>query len=148
MFAYPLRFLVSSRPEPHIVGAIDKLRSDFSYDRVSIMNLREDTLVHRDIRRYFKVKFEEIRAKDTYLPQDWPGEGVIDQLVDKASGQFICATTIMPYVMFEYRSPEERLAVIRGLLEKPPGDKPYHNLDELIHTSSVMPTTEPICCGS
>ena len=127
----PLRFLVSSRPEPHIVGAIDKLRSEFSYDRVSIMDLREDTLVHRDIRRYFKVKFDEIRAKDTYLPQDWPGEGVIDQLVDKASGQFIYATTIMPYVMFEYRSPEERLAVIRGLLEKSPGDKPYRNLDEL-----------------
>jgi len=95
------------------------------------MDLREDTLVHRDIRRYFKVKFEEIRAKDTYLPQDWPGEDVVDQLVDKASGQFIYATTIMPYIMFEYRSPEERLAVIRGLLEKPPGDEPYQNLDEL-----------------
>ena len=127
----PLRFLVSSRPEPHIVDAINKLRSHFPEDHVSIMDLREDTLVHRDIRRYFKVKFEEIRAKDTYLPQDWPGEDVVDQLVDKASGQFIYATTIMPYIMFEYRSPEERLAVIRGLLEKPPGDEPYQNLDEL-----------------
>jgi len=95
------------------------------------MDLREDTLVHRDIRRYFTVKFEEIRAKDTYLPQDWPGEDVVDQLVDKASGQFIYAATVMPYIMFTYHSPEERLAVIRVLLEKPPGDKPYQNLDEL-----------------
>jgi len=127
----PLRFLVSSRPEPHIVEAIHSLQSRFPKNHVSTMDLREDVLVHRDIRRYFKVKFEEIRAKDDYLPLDWPGEDVIDQLVDKASGQFIYATTIMPYIMFEYHSPEERLAIIRGLLETPPGDKPYHNIDEL-----------------
>jgi len=127
----PLRFLVSSRPEPHIVEAIQSLRSRFPKDRVSITDLRMDVLVHRDIRRYFKVKFEEIRVKDDYLPHDWPGEYVVDQLVDKASGQFIYATTVMPYIMFEYHSPEERLAIIRGLLERPPGDKPYHNLDEL-----------------
>ena len=121
----PLRFLVASRPEPHIIEAIQRK------DRVSIMDLREDVLVHRDIRCYFKVKFEEIRAKDDYLPLDWPGEDVIDQLVDKASGQFIYATTVMPYIMFKYHSPEERLAIIRGLLVTPPGDQPYHNLDEL-----------------
>ena len=33
--------------------------------------------------------------------------------------------------MTVYHSPEERLAIIRGLLERPPGDKLYHNLDEL-----------------
>jgi len=127
----PLRFLVASRPEPRIVYAINKLRSQFPEDHVSTMDLREDALVHRDIRHYFQVKFEEIRAKDTDLPQNWPGEDVIDQLVDKASGQFIYATTIMPYIMFEYHSPATRLAVIRGLLEIPPGDEPYQNLDEL-----------------
>ena len=127
----PLRFLVSSRPEPHIVEAIQNLRSRFPEDRVSIMDLRKDVLVHRDIRHYFKKKFEEIRTKDVDLPLDWPGEDVVDQLVDKASGQFIYATTIMPYIMFEYHSPDERLAIIRGLLETPPGDKSYHNLDEL-----------------
>ena len=127
----PLRFLISSRPEPHIVEAIQSLQSRFPTDRVSIMDLRKDVLVHRDIRRYFKRKFEEIRAKDVDLPLDWPGEDVVEQLVDKASGQFVYATTIIPYIMFEYHLPEERLEIIRGLLETPPGDKPYHNLDEL-----------------
>jgi len=127
----PLRFLVSSRPEPHIVEAIQSLQSRFPQDHVSIMDLREDVLVHRDIRRYFKRKFEEIRAKDDDLPLDWPGEDVVDQLVDKASGQFIYASTVMPYIMFEYHSPEERLAIIRGLLEMPPGDQPYHICNEL-----------------
>ena len=124
----PLHFLVSSRRADNIVNAMDKLRPQ---NRISDMDLRQDTLVHRDIRRYFKVKFREVRVKDSYLSQDWPGDEVVDQLVDKASGQFIYATTIMCYIMFEYRSPEEALAVIRGLLEKPPGDEPYQNLDEL-----------------
>jgi len=127
----PLRFLVASRPEPHILDAINKLRSRFPKDHISIMDLRENTLVHRDIRRYFKANFEEIRAKDPDLPQDWPGQDVVDQLVDKASGQFIYATTVIRYIIFAYHSPEERLAVIRGLLEKRPGDKPYRHLDEL-----------------
>ena len=127
----PLRLLISSRPEPHIVEAVQGLRSRFPKDRISTMDLREDVLVHRDIRRYFKVKFAEIRAKDDCLPVDWPGEAVIEQLVDKASGQFIYAATVMRYIMFEYHSPDERLAIIRGLLKTPPGDKPYDNLDEL-----------------
>jgi len=127
----PLRFLVASRPEPDIVDAINKLQSQFPEDRVSTMDLREDILVHRDIRRYFQVKFEEVRAKDKLIPQDWPGEDVVDQLVDKASGQFIYATTIMLYIMFKYRLPKDRLEIIRGLLDKEPGDEPYQNLDEL-----------------
>jgi len=127
----PLRFLVASRLEPHIVDAISTLRSQFPEDRVSIMDLRGDTLIHRDIRRYFKVKFKEIWVNDTYLPQDWPGEDVVNQLVDKASGQFIYSATVMQYIMDEYRSAEARLAIIRDLLEKPPGDEPFQNLDEL-----------------
>jgi len=126
----PLRFFVASRPEPHIVDAITTLQSHFPKDRISLMDLKEDNLVHRDIRRYFEVKFQAIRAKDNNLPQDWPGEDVIDQLVDKSSEQFIYAMTIVPYNTFAYRSPEERLEVIRGLFEKP-GDEPYQNLDEL-----------------
>jgi len=127
----PLRFLVASRPEPHICHAIDKLRAEFPEDRVSFIDLKEDILVHRDIRRYFRVKFEEARAMHPELPVDWPSEDVIMQLVDKASGQFIYATTVMSYIMSPYYSSEDRLAIIRGLMEKPSGDAPYENLDSL-----------------
>ena len=127
----PLRFLVSSRPAPNIVDAINKL--EFTNDRKSIMDLRKDIRVGDDIRHFFEVKFGEIQAKYTYLPQDWPGDKVVDHLVDRASGQFIFAATIMSYIMDEYCSPEERLAIIltRGPTKKPPDDKPYKNLDEL-----------------
>jgi len=129
----PLRFLVASRPEPHICQAIDRLRAEFSEDRMSFIDLKEDALVRRDIRRYFKIKFEEARAMHPELPTEWPGEGVIIQLVDKASGQFIYATTIMSYIMSPYYSSEDRLAIIRGLMEKPSGDTPYENLDHLYY---------------
>ena len=127
----PLRFLVASRPEPHICEAINKLRSQFLQDRVSIIDLREDALVRRDIERYFRMKFQEARDMHPELPADWPGTDAIVQLVDKASGQFIYATTIMSYIMSPYYSSDDRLAIIRGLMEKPPGDTPFHNLDEL-----------------
>ena len=127
----PLRFLVASRPEPHICQAIDKLRSQFPQDRVSTIDLREDALARRDIQRYFNVKFQEVRDMHPELSDDWPGTDIIMQLVDKASGQFIYATTIMLYIMSPYYSSDDRLAIIRGLMAKPTGDTPYHNLDEL-----------------
>jgi len=127
----PLRFLIASRPEPHICQAIDKLRSQFPQNRVSTIDLREDALVRRDIERYFRVKFQEARDMHPELPADWPGTDIIMQLVDKASGQFIYATTIMLYIMSRHYSSDDRLAIIRGLMAKPTGDTPFHNLDEL-----------------
>jgi len=127
----PLRFLVASRPEPHICQSIDRLRLQFPNDRISFIDLKEDALVRRDIRRYFKVKFEEARAMHPELPAHWPGEDVIAQLVDKASGQFIYATTIMSYILSPHYSSEDRLAIIRGLTDRPTGDEPYENLDQL-----------------
>jgi len=129
----PLRFLVSSRPAPNIVDAIEKLqKSEFTKDRMSITDLRKDTQVDGDIRYFFEVKFGEIRAKYAHL-KDWPGDQVVNDLVGRASGQFIFATTIMSYIMDEYCSPEMRLEVIRtqGPLKESPGHKPYKNLDEL-----------------
>jgi len=127
----PLRFLIASRPEPHVCQAIDKLRSQSLNDRMASMDLREYFLVHRDIRHYFRVKFKEARAMHPELPPDWPGADVIAELVDKASGQFIYATTIMPYILSPHYSSEDRLAIIQGLMDKPSGDAPYENLDQL-----------------
>jgi len=127
----PLRFLIASRPEPHICQAIDKLRSEFTKDPVSTIDLKEDALVRGDLHHYFRVKFQEARVMHPELPAEWPGADVITQLVDKASGQFIYATTIMLYIMSPYYSSDDRLAIIRGLMEKPPGDTPFHSLDGL-----------------
>jgi len=127
----PLRFLIASRPEPHIRLAISKLQSQFRNDRVSVIDLNQDALVHRDIRHYFTIKFAEIRAMHPYLPADWPPPDVIAHLLDRASGQFIYATTIISYFSSPDDRPDDRLNVILKLLEIPVGDAPYATLDQL-----------------
>ncbi|KAE9404750.1 hypothetical protein BT96DRAFT_955525 [Gymnopus androsaceus JB14] len=53
----------------------------------------------KDIAKFFRHGFRKIRRKHgrsmKHLPKDWPGNGVIQQLVQKACGQFIYATTVL-----------------------------------------------------
>jgi len=127
----PLRFLIASRPEPHICLAVSKLQSQFPTDRVSIIDLNQDALVHRDIRHYFTIKFSEIREMHSYLPVDWPSLDIATHLLDRASGQFIFATTIIAYISSPDDRPDDRLKVVLKLLETPVGDAPYATLDQL-----------------
>lgn len=126
----PIHFLIASRPEPNIHQAIDAVYSQFP-ERVFRINLKDEHSTNDDIRHYFEVKFSEVRKMHPELPLNWPGDDVISRLVDNASGQFVYADTIMTYVMDQYYSPEDRLAVIQGLMEKPTGDEPYRSLDQL-----------------
>jgi len=126
----PLRFLIASRPEPHIVDAIGQLQSRFP-GRVSQIDLSEDAMARRDIEVYLRRKFMEARSMHPEVAADWPGPDIISQLADKASGHFIYATTVMAYIITRYRCPDERLSIIRGLLRAPPGDTPFAQLDFL-----------------
>jgi len=65
----PLRFLVASRPEPHIVDAVKDLQSRFE-GRVSQINLSEDTMARRDIEVYLRRKFAEVRSMHPEVPPD------------------------------------------------------------------------------
>jgi len=127
----PLRFLIASRPEPNICEAFDKLQSRLSKDSLSTLLLTEDALTRRDIQIYFEGKFSELRARHSYLPAAWPGPDIIMRLVNKASGQFIYATTIIIYVSSPDDRPDDRLNVILELLDMPAGDAPYAPLDQL-----------------
>ena len=81
---HSLRFLIASCPEPHICRAISILQPQFPDDRVSVIDLNQDALVHRDIQHYFMMKFAEIRAMHPYLPADWPSLDVIAHLLDSS----------------------------------------------------------------
>jgi len=126
----PLRFLIASRPEPHIIDAVGHLKSHFP-GRVSQIDLSEDALTRRDIEVYLRKKFAEVRSMHPEVPPDWPGFDIISQLADNASGHFIYATTVMAYITTRYHRPDERLSIIRGLLQVPPGDTPFSQLDFL-----------------
>ena len=127
----PLRFLIASRPEPNLCAAFDKLQSRLSKDSLSTLLLTEDALTRRDIQIYFKGKFDELRARHSYLPPEWPGLDIIMRLVDKASGQFVYATTIIIYISSPDDRPDDRLDIVLKLLQTPAGDTPYAPLDQL-----------------
>jgi len=127
----PLRFLIASRPEPNLCEAFEKLRSRVSKNSLSTLVLTEDALARRDIQIYFEGKFNELRARHSYLPEEWPGPDIILRLVDKASGQFVYATTVIIYISSPDDRPDDRLDVILKLLDTPAGDTPYAPLDQL-----------------
>jgi len=127
----PLRFLIASRPETNLCAAFEKLESRISRDFLSTLVLTEDALARRDIQIYLEGKFNELRAHHNYLPAEWPGPDIIMRLVDKASGQFVYATTIIIYISSPDDRPDDRLDVILRMLEIPLGDAPYAPLDQL-----------------
>ncbi|KAF8881833.1 hypothetical protein CPB84DRAFT_1827978 [Gymnopilus junonius] len=97
-----IRFLIASRPELHITFA-------FSSRFTDLTGLALDNTYHpnRDINLFLQDKFADISRTHLYrrtiLP-GWPGQDIIDNLVDKSSGQFIYAST-----------PTKRLEVVLGL---------------------------------
>jgi len=125
----PIRFLIASRPEPHIVQAIDKLYSKISSNLISEIDLKADALAHRDIDLYLRTKFKDVVKLHPELPAEWPGEDIIKQLVEKASCQFIYAVTVMSYIISPYDRPEDRLRVILLMSAPPSDDKPFAQID-------------------
>ncbi|KAF5332042.1 hypothetical protein D9758_016572 [Tetrapyrgos nigripes] len=111
----PLRFLIASRPEPGI--------RDFFGQHCGITTrteLSDDYSTSRDIEVYLRDGFKAIVEKShsdvmAHIALPWPPIGVIDDLVQRASGQFIYASTVLKYVGDEYSLPVERLELVLGL---------------------------------
>ncbi|KAF9269910.1 hypothetical protein L218DRAFT_1071421 [Marasmius fiardii PR-910] len=96
----PLDFLIISRPEPHIS---DVFHSDAFIPRPFHLSLGEFALAaQKDIEEYLHYEFSHIwkKHRHTLLSQSasWPGDVIIQQLVCKATGQFIYATTVIKYI--------------------------------------------------
>ncbi|KAF4611992.1 hypothetical protein D9613_004449 [Agrocybe pediades] len=125
-----IRFLVCSRPESH-------LNSAFSLSRMANIHykifLDDDYSAQKDIELYLEDKFREIKEGHVFkhkLPTTWPSPDIIWDLVDKSSGQFIYAATVVRYVESPRHRPDQRLDAILNL--RPPfKDLPFTELDAL-----------------
>jgi hypothetical protein len=96
---YPLRFLITSRPESHIVRTFDH-DPDLQSIQVVRYDLSTDCDAEEDIRKFLKQEFRKIRAVHPlrhHLPPDWASEH-IDILVQRSSGHFIYASTVIRYI--------------------------------------------------
>ena len=128
----PISFavVIASRPEHHIRSAFDL--GDLN-KRSSRLSLDDSYNPDADIRKYLIDRFSRIREQHplrAYLPTPWPMEDVIDNLVAKASGQFIYASTVDRFISSMRHKPSERLDILLGHLNA--GElKPFEQLDTL-----------------
>ena len=126
----PLIFLIASRPEQH-------LRDCFMGKTLGPLTTRLvlDDKYHpdSDIRIFLASKFQDIREvhpSRAHLPQSWPLKEDIDRLVEKSSGQFIYASTVMKFICSLRHWPPDRLAIIFGIIPRGKST-PFAEMDAL-----------------
>ena len=83
----------------------------------------------RDIQVFLQDGFAKMCAKNSILSrveQPWPEEAIIDLLVQRSSGQFINATTVLKFVGANFCSPTKQLELILK-----PDPSAFSDLDQL-----------------
>jgi hypothetical protein len=125
----PLYFLIASRPNREIREKFTSFPLKFfTYP----LSLEDDPQSTDDIRSFLISSFNDMRRQDGYLPRSWPREAEITALVEKASGQFIYADTVIRYVR-GHHGHEERLKTVLNIRPSYTKDSPFAMLDALLH---------------
>ena len=128
----PLRFLIASRPEPHIRNA---------FDNPSLLPISNWLMLHNDfetwndIKKYFQDGFADICRKSrsmVYVEMPWPGLDVLDTLTRHASGQFVYAATVLKFVGQKCTYPPRQLEIVLQC-GHPSRGKAFSDLDCLYH---------------
>ena len=136
---YPLLFFVASRPEQAIRDAFNKEPLRILTTRLALDDTYE---ADSDIRIFLQSKFDEIKQNHPAggdLPEPWPSREELGRLVEKSSGQFIHASTVVKFVDSSHHLPQDRLDIVFGLAP-PEVATPFTELDALYHQifSSVV----------
>ncbi|KAI3616867.1 nacht and wd40 domain-containing protein [Moniliophthora roreri] len=128
----PWIFLVFSRPEPQIRCAFAPFGTILTE-----LAMTSSPEARRDIRKYFVNQFAKLRREHPALQDEdasWPGNNSINQLVDRADGQFVFAATVIKYIetcnVF-LEMPQDRLDTIIRIYVDSDLDSPYSDLDLL-----------------
>ncbi|KAJ7437041.1 hypothetical protein FB451DRAFT_181408 [Mycena latifolia] len=123
-----LRILIASRPEPQISQVFKEPGMAGLYH---LLDIRPSFM---DIRNYLLSEFNRIHHEHeetmASVPTPWPTRDILEHLVDKSSGYFIYAATIIKFIDDRDFRPTARLAaVVKNLTTK--HSTPFHALDEL-----------------
>ena len=122
-----IRIMVVSRQEPdiqHALGSHSHLRP-YPLDIDSVTN-KDDVL------EFIRHRLEEIRIKDGYLGDHWPGDDNISSLANAAGGLFIWASTACLYI--EGYHPSQRLSELVNKQPECDSSEPFAQLDRLYKT--------------
>ncbi|KAJ6465460.1 hypothetical protein C8R45DRAFT_1219774 [Mycena sanguinolenta] len=142
-----LRFIVASRPELYIREVFESpVYSDVHHS----FNVEQS---FDDVRKYLSDEFARIhREHDTMakIPSPWPMPDVLEELVEKSSGHFIYASTIIKFIDDKNYRPTQRLAVVQDA-SSTGSESAFDPLDKLCMTilSSASRQSEliPILCA-
>ncbi|KAK7021300.1 hypothetical protein VNI00_017475 [Paramarasmius palmivorus] len=129
--ACPFIFLLTSRPESHILEALSDDTFEFLMEQCRVGYVGSDD--DADISRYLRDEFGRLRSKLPILGREgesWPGEDVVNELVRRAHGQFIFAVTVIRYVDTRDEPPQDRLdAILHSQEDSRQSESPYPALD-------------------
>ena len=109
----PLRFLISSRPEPHIRGVFNT-DSMKSIARVLVLNIGPEN----DIRKYLEDEIPRIFLQRGIPPPPSIADA-INCIVSEASGQFIHASASVKFIDDADQNPRTQLDSILGSSSSP-----------------------------
>ena len=119
-----IRIVVVSRPESDIQRILG------SHLHLRPYPLDIDSVTNRDdVSKFIRHRLEEIRIKDGYLEDHWPGNDKIKSLADAADGLFIWASTACLYI--DGFDPDELLS---NLINKQTSSDTFSQLDILYKT--------------
>ena len=127
----PLKFLIVSRPESHIKLSVALASQQAT---ISHLELNNDFLPDKDIHLFLTDKFHEIKMCHPFhaiIPSVWPSKKQMDDLISKASGQFIYASLAVRFINSACDSPMRQLDIILGLRPPINHDLPFAELDAL-----------------
>lgn len=131
------KILICSRAELAISNAFDNAPLMNISTRISL-DESEDRF--SDIRLYLVDEINRIKKTHPlkkFIPAAWPRVSEVNELVEKSSGQFIYAKTVIKYLQTEYCNPRDQLNIILGI--KISSDLPFAELDALY--THILSTT-------
>jgi len=128
-----IRIFITSRPETPIRTGFRKTEHQHL-----ILHEIHQPIIDNDISIFFKYKLGEISEDFDDLPSDWPGDDIINLLVQRAGGLFIYAATIYRFIRSNDQwSPPDLLALFI------PGDSiTDSSIPELSDRPNKSPTLE------
>ncbi|KAJ7488788.1 hypothetical protein B0H11DRAFT_1720318, partial [Mycena galericulata] len=131
------RFLVASRPELHIREKLAESSLHELYDSVNV----EQSFT--DVWLYFRDEFARIHREHSEtmgsISTLWPSSDILEMLVEKSSGYFIYASTVIKFIDDKNWRPTDQLEIVQNLADDD-SCLPFEALDQLYtHILSGVP---------
>ncbi|PPQ90902.1 hypothetical protein CVT25_007881 [Psilocybe cyanescens] len=140
----PFIFFIASRPEHDIRATFN---CGYLKDITTSVALDDEYRPSDDIHLFLQDSFAEIKETHPFradIPDTWPNGDILESLVNKSSGQFIYASTVIKFVKSSRHRPPKRLEIVLGL-RPVQRDMPFAELDALyMHILSSVEDPEAV----